>query len=434
MATKVEQLRQAASQAADAFSAEMAKYNDDNLPTAEQAAVIDGMRTAMTTAASEAQAAEKFSAERLEHETREANRRNGNGGGNPAQRNDGDGRRQPMLSLGQRFVEGEKFKAWHGAHATAAGYIPDSMKKFNSGALLEFAGFRDLEPRSALITGASDTSGGAFIVNDQYPTLTELGRRPLTLRQIITNLQTGSDTVEYVRQTTETNAAAPVAEAVATSGGVGVKPESTLAYEKVTAVVKTVAHWIPATKRALSDASQLRGLIDAFLRYGLEEELEDQIMAGAGTGENFTGLLETSNTQAQAWDTDLFKTLRVAKRKVRTVGKRIPTAFVLNPEDWERAELAQDDVYRYYGQGPFGVTQPTIWGLPVVECEAIPAGTGMVGDFKMAVLWDREQATISVSDSHSDFFIRNLVAILAEMRAAFGVLKPNAFVEIDLTA
>jgi hypothetical protein len=39
-----------------------------------------------------------------------------------------------------------------------------------------------------------------------------------------------------------------------------------------------------------------------------------------------------------------------------------------------------------------------------------------------------------VSDSHSDFFIRNMVAILAEMRAAFAVLQPNAFVEIDLTA
>jgi hypothetical protein len=50
------------------------------------------------------------------------------------------------------------------------------------------------------------------------------------------------------------------------------------------------------------------------------------------------------------------------------------------------------------------------------------------------VLWDREQASITISDSHANFFIRNMVAILAEMRAAFGVIQPNAFVEIDLTA
>jgi hypothetical protein len=44
------------------------------------------------------------------------------------------------------------------------------------------------------------------------------------------------------------------------------------------------------------------------------------------------------------------------------------------------------------------------------------------------------RVSISVSNQHSDFFIRNLVAILAEMRAAFGVLRPAAFVETDLTA
>jgi hypothetical protein len=48
-------------------------------------------------------------------------------------------------------------------------------------------------------------------------------------------------------------------------------------------------------------------------------------------------------------------------------------------------------------------------------------------------LWDRERSTIQVSDSHSDFFIRNMVAILAEMRAAFGLRRPSAFVLIDAT-
>jgi hypothetical protein len=50
------------------------------------------------------------------------------------------------------------------------------------------------------------------------------------------------------------------------------------------------------------------------------------------------------------------------------------------------------------------------------------------------MLWDREQAAISVSDSHADFFVRNLIAILAELRAAFGVIRPPAFVAIDLDA
>jgi len=64
----------------------------------------------------------------------------------------------------------------------------------------------------------------------------------------------------------------------------------------------------------------------------------------------------------------------------------------------------------------------------------VPAGVALVGDFRRAVLWDREQANITITDSHDNFFIRNMVAILAEERVAFGVIRPAAFVEIDLTA
>ena len=45
-------------------------------------------------------------------------------------------------------------------------------------------------------------------------------------------------------------------------------------------------------KRALSDAAQIRGIIDQELRDDLAEELEDQILNGNGVGENFTGMLQ----------------------------------------------------------------------------------------------------------------------------------------------
>jgi HK97 family phage major capsid protein len=243
-----------------------------------------------------------------------------------------------------------------------------------------------------------------------------------------------------VRVTSTTNAASPVAESTTTAdpgsmvAANGVKPESAMAMAKVTETVRTIAHWLPATTRALSDAGQVRTLIDSFLRYGLEEELEDQMVNGAGTGENFTGIGTVSGTQSQAWDTNILTTTRKARTLVRTVGRSIPTAYVLNPADWETIDLLQDNENRYYFGGPTRLGQPTLWGLPVVESEAVPAGTGYVGDWRKAVLWDRQQASITVSNSHANFFIRNMVAILAEMRAAFGVLQPNAFVEMDLTA
>jgi hypothetical protein len=39
-----------------------------------------------------------------------------------------------------------------------------------------------------------------------------------------------------------------------------------------------------------------------------------------------------------------------------------------------------------------------------------------------------------MSDGVEDYFVRNLVAVLAELRAAFGVFRPPAIVRMDLHA
>ncbi len=339
-------------------------------------------------------------------------------------------------TLGARFTEDEAFRGWLKS-AAPNGRIPDSSKGIHSPAVA--FGMKDL------VTGLSPTSAGALVSNDWRGLLDGLSQfaRPLTIVDLITRGTTNGDTVEYARVTGFTNNAAPVPEAltelaIGESGTdaveAGLKPKSGLALEKVTAVVKTIAHWLPATKRSLSDAAQIRTLIDEFLRYGLEEELEDQVLTGDDTDENFEGILEVSGIQGQAWDTDLLTTTRKARTLVRTVGRARPTAFVFNPVDNERIDLLKNNNGDFYFGGPTSNPSAPLWGLPRVESEAMPEGTGMVADWRMAVLWDREEAAIQVSDSHADFFVRNLVAILAEMRAAFGVIRPKAFVEIDLTS
>ena len=339
------------------------------------------------------------------------------------------------LSLGEKFANAPEFKAWLSSVAPS-GHIPDSAKGLHSPAVS--FGMKDV------ITGGSVTSAGALVVAEQLGLLDGLGQfqRPLTIVDLITRGTTGSDTVEYARVTGFTSNAGTVPEAT-TAGAIpspdndntaGVKPESALVLEKKTATVKTIAHWLPATKRALSDAAQIRTLIDAFLRYGLEEELEDQVLTGNSVGDDFEGILNVPNTQVQGFDTDLLVTTRKARTLVRTVGRARPTAFVFHPNDNEAIDLLRDDNGQFYFGGPSSAPSAPLWGLPRVESEAMPEGTGMVADWRMAVLWDREQAAIQVSDSHADFFIRNLVAILAEMRAAFGVIRPKAFVEIDLAA
>ncbi len=324
-------------------------------------------------------------------------------------------------SLGEQFTTSKAWREW--TSQFPSGVIPDNYKNFHS-TPVEF---------KTVLTGGSATSAGAMVWSDRTGIMDPgTFQRDLTFRDVITVGSTESDLVDYARVTGFTNAAAAVAEAVSsTAGGVGVKPESELLLAKITAAVRTVAHWIPATKRALSDGAQVQTLIDNFLRYGLEEKLENMMISGDGTGENFTGITGISGIQTHAKGVDtLLDAYRKAKTKVRMGGRALPNAYIMNPNDWQEVDLLQNNEGGYYFGGPANPGTPRLWGLPVVECEGVPEGTAYVADFKTLILWLREGASIQVSDSHSDFFVKNLVAILAEMRAAYGAIRPSAIVKI----
>ena len=338
-------------------------------------------------------------------------------------------------SLGELFVESEAFTGFKSRYANREGIIPNAVKGVQSSPF-------DTGDMKALITGTSSTSAGAFVRNDVYaPTTDLIGERELTVANLVTKGSTQSDTIEYVRVTSKTNNAAAVPEATTAAASAvygtpdannvqGYKPESALALEVVATTVKTLAHWIPITKRAASDAGQVRTLVDTFLRYGLNEELEDQILNGSGTGENFTGILQSSPLTVGSAGTDI-DAIVDAIRTVRVTGRRKPTALVVHPNDWYSAGFltAKDSQNRYLVGDPRASIDQlnTLWGLNVVVSEAMTENTVLVGDFRQAVLWEREGVQLLVSDQHSDFFTRNLLAILAEMRAAFGVLDPQAF-------
>jgi HK97 family phage major capsid protein len=348
-----------------------------------------------------------------------------NGGGDRLQR------KQQMRSMGEQFVKSDMWQGW--IKQFPGGRIPESKKGISSPPVE----IKNLL-RKTLLTGESDTSAGAFVQTDYTGIYEPLGRYQLSVLDMITTRQTGSDLVEFVRQTSQVTQAEPTAESnVTTYSGAtgevsGEKPEGAMTFLKVTESVKTIPVWIPATKRALSDVPQLRGIIDDELMADTREELANQVLNGDGVGENFTGLASTSGVLAQAFVTNIAVTARKAITNLLINGKQMPTGWLLNPQDWEAFDLLTDDNNRYYWGGPMAMGPRTLWGVPVAQSYLQTQGTGWLGNWAKAVLWNREQATISVSDSHEDFFIRNMVAILCELRAAFGIIRPSAFVEVDL--
>lgn len=282
------------------------------------------------------------------------------------------------------------------------------------------------------ITSATTGTGGvgAAIEPTRVPGIISRPDRPMTIRDLLMPGRTASDSIEFVQESGFQNMAGPVAEG-------GDKPQSDLSFELKTTPVRTIAHWMRASKQVLADIPLLQSYIDGRLRYGLQYVEEQQLLAGDGTGQNLLGLIP----QATAFDDALrqdgdtkIKTLRRAILQVRLAEYRA-SGIVLNPVDWADIELETDANGRYIWVNVVEGGQPRMWRLPVVETTAIPQGSFLVGAFDMAAqIFDREDAAVEVSTEDGDNFRKNMVTIRGEERLGLAVYRPESFVFGDFAA
>ena len=211
------------------------------------------------------------------------------------------------------------------------------------------------------------------------------------------------------------------------------KPQARLEFELKTANVRTIATFLPASRQVISDTQQLRSYIDNRLLFGVKLAEEEQLLYGDGTGENLQGIITHPDVQTFLWSSGTIGDTQLdAIRRAMTLARlsEYPvTGIVLNPVDWEDIELLKgsDDHYLWIMVTEGGAQR--LWRTPVIETTAIRAGDFLLGAFGLgAQIWDREQSSVRVSESHEDFFTRNLVAILAEERIALTIYRPEAFV------
>ncbi len=104
----------------------------------------------------------------------------------------------------------------------------------------------------------------------------------------------------------------------------------------------------------------------------------------------------------------------------------------MHPNDWEGVELSKDGNSNYMLAASVALGgESRVWRLPVVETSAMTENTALVGSFGIgATLYDRMEGTIRVSEQHSDYFVRNAIAVLAEERLALAVKRPESFCKV----
>jgi HK97 family phage major capsid protein len=275
-----------------------------------------------------------------------------------------------------------------------------------------------------------ESAGGALLDNERLPDLINLPQRPQSVLNLITISRTTSDVVEWVEVATRTNSAAPVPER--SGGNFGLKPESDMTFTLKTSNVRTIATWIGASRNILRDVPRLQDMIDGELTENLRVVLENQIIAGNGTGENFAGIINTagiltrtqgSGARAKPADT-IADTVRRGVTDIQ-LEFYTPNGVLFHPADYEEIELQKDTTGQYVML--LDAATGRLWRLQVAVSPVVSNNTGIVGDWEMgATLWDRMETEIRVGEP-ADYFLRNAVAVLAELRAAFAVVRPKAF-------
>ena len=313
-----------------------------------------------------------------------------------------DDKDKQVKSWGEQFVESGNFK---------------SIKENGS----QFQGTCRAEVKQ--VTSAN---AGGMIRSLRENDIVGLVRERQTIRDLLRTVPIATSSVDYVTQTTRTNAAAPVAEAAT-------KPYSDYVWGSATVVVRTLAHLAKITRQAMDDAPRLMGEIDSEMRYGLAFVEERQFLYGTGVGQNLFGIMPQATAFArpagfgQMTDATKIDVLRVAM--LQNVIALLPAdGTVLHDTDWATIELTKTTDGAYVFSNPQGVASPRMWGLPVVNTPAMTAGDFLVGNFTMgATVYDRMGVEVLISTENADDFETNRATVRAEERVAIAVKRPQAF-------
>ena len=250
--------------------------------------------------------------------------------------------------------------------------------------------------------------------------------RPFFVRDLITPGTTNSNAIEYPVETDN-----PInTQASVVSEGMRKPESSNISFDLRSTPVRTIAHFMKASRQILDDAPMLSSLIDGRLRFGLQYVEEQELLYGDGTGQHLKGIIPQATPYAPAFapsNPTPIDALRLAALQA-TLALYPATGYVLHPTDWARIELTKDSQGRYIVGDPQSQMVKRLWTLPVIDSQAMQVGKFLTGAFRLgAQIFDRMTMEILISTENEDDFVKNMITIRGEERLALAVYRPAAF-------
>ena len=168
----------------------------------------------------------------------------------------------------------------------------------------------------------------------------------------------------------------------------------------------------------MKDDNRLAGLIDGDLRDAIVLSTESKIASAIATNV----AIGTSSA------TTLKDAIRFAIADVETAGYEA-TSVVVHPTSLALLDLEVSGSFRLVDRNA------TIWGVPVVTSNLVPVGQAYVGNIAAGVTWFAQDGVdVYTTDSDADKFRKNIITVLAEIRAKAAVVAPAAIQKAAVVA
>lgn len=331
----------------------------------------------------------------------------------------------PAKSIGEAFIKSEQYHALKergltGRWTTGQVAIPFDM------------GSKTLTDAGLTVVAEASGNSPDFVQPDVRPGVITPAAERLTIADLIPSGTTNSNSVRYLEETTTT----PPAQGAIDEGEN--KPAAYVAFDDRNEPVVKLAAFLPVSDEMLEDGPAMASYLNQRLTFFVKQEEERQLLQGSGTGE-LSGILDRSIGSADASDVlgeNDFDAIAAGILNIRVNGFVEPDALVIHPTDMAKLQVDKASTAgNYFSGGPFASPATNPWGLRTVITTAIAAGSALVGAFRgNAQVFRRGGLTVEASNSHSDYFRKNLTAIRAEERLALAVYRPAAFCLVDLAA
>ena len=312
-----------------------------------------------------------------------------------------------VKSLGQQWVESDAYRDFikrPGARGGAWSTVPVEL-------------FR---PSAATLT-----TGTGIVPGTVLPDIVRFPEQFRVASLFGQGTVTDGSVIPFMTETVGANTAAEVAEG-------GLKPEATMTFTQESLPLRTIAHWLPVTDQMLEDLEGIRSYIDARLTDGVIQREESQLINGDGVAPNIRGILATPGlgTAVPVVGGAFADAIHAQMVALMTASFTVPDAIVASPIAWHTMLTERNGTGGGYLSG--GTFQaeiaPRMWGLPVALSPNMEDDEALVGAFKtQAMVWRKGGIVVQASNSHADYFIRNMTAIRAEERVQLTVFRPSAF-------